>query len=181
MMKRFFQPVAYLFFLASTFGSAFASGDNHAKAHSHGAGKLELAMQGNAVRASFVFPMDSLLGFEHLPKTPAQKAAVEQLQLNLTKEQFLIKFPTAAQCKQTAIQPSSAMFAKASDKPVAQSGHADLTVDVEFVCADTKALDRIELEVFKHHPKLHQMRVQWVSTKGQRTRVVRSSQPSLTL
>jgi hypothetical protein len=48
------------------------AGDKHA-AHSHGVGNLELVVQGGTVKASFEIPMESLLGFEHLPRTTAQK------------------------------------------------------------------------------------------------------------
>ena len=54
------------------------AGDKHA-AHSHGVGNLELVVQGGTVKASFEIPMESLLGFEHLPRSPAQPVLQEPL------------------------------------------------------------------------------------------------------
>ncbi|MEY4677134.1 MAG: hypothetical protein RLZZ470_1641, partial [Pseudomonadota bacterium] len=76
-MKRTFARLATLPLLLCC--TCSMAGDKHA-AHSHGLGNVELVVQGGTVKASFEIPMDSLLGFEHLPRTPAQKKALADLQ-----------------------------------------------------------------------------------------------------
>jgi len=58
------------------------AGHSHG-AHSHGKAEMELTIQGSAIRGLFKTPMDSLLGFEHAPKTDAQKKAVSDLRERL--------------------------------------------------------------------------------------------------
>ena len=69
-----------IFQAASVLLPAWAADKHEHAGHSHGQGQLELVVQGGAVKANFEIPMESLLGFEHLPKTPAQKKAMADLQ-----------------------------------------------------------------------------------------------------
>jgi hypothetical protein len=137
--------------------------------HTHGVGKLEIGQQGSIVKATFVLPMESLVGFEHAPKTAAQKAAVEQLQVNLSKENALIQFSPSAQCKQTALQYTAS----------SGQGHADVILEVQFQCQNTHSLGKIEFDIFKQYPKLKQLDVQWVNQKEQRKFVLKAKQPYL--
>jgi hypothetical protein len=139
--------------------------------HTHGVGKLEIGQQGNIVKVTFVLPMESLVGFEHTPKTSAQKQAVEKLQENLSKENALMQFSSSAQCKKTALQ-----YNASSGK-----GHADAIVEIQFQCQNSGSLGKIDFDVFKQYPKLRQLDVQWVNQKEQRKIVLRAKQPFLNL
>ena len=83
--------------------------DKHA-AHSHGFGTLELVVQGGTVKANFEIPMESLLGHEHLPRTPEQKKAMAELQTAVAQASYFITLPAAAGCQSKSLQVNSDMF-----------------------------------------------------------------------
>ncbi len=104
-------------------GTYALAGDKHA-AHSHGVGNLELVVQGSSVKASFEIPMESLLGFEHLPRTPAQKKAMADLQTAVAQASYFITLPAAADCQPKSLQVNADMFnAKKSE-------HSDLDAEL---------------------------------------------------
>jgi hypothetical protein len=89
-------------------------------------GQLELVLQGSSVKASFEIPMESLLGFEHLPRTPAQKKAMADLQTATAQASYFITLPAAADCQPKSLQVNADMFKGQ------KSEHSDLDVALEF-------------------------------------------------
>jgi Protein of unknown function (DUF2796) len=152
--------------------------NKHGKSHSHGVGNLDIAVQGNSIKVTFELPMESTVGFEHAPKTAAQKEAIVQLQATLNKE-ALLTFTDAAKCQQTSIKASSPLFEGIQNKPdkTASSVHSDVSVDIEFSCANTKLLDRTDLRIFKQFTRLKTIRIQFAGPNGQRSGTVKSAQP----
>ena len=59
--------------------AAFACGGNAyaAKGHVHGAGTLDVSIEGNKVSLALELPLDAAIGFERAPKTTQEKAALE--------------------------------------------------------------------------------------------------------
>ncbi|MEY3096385.1 MAG: hypothetical protein RIR74_1477, partial [Pseudomonadota bacterium] len=51
----------------------------HHHAHAHGQGELELSIGKGRIQGMLRVPMESLLGFEHAPKTDAQRAQLAAL------------------------------------------------------------------------------------------------------
>src|SRR5437879_845104 len=68
--------------LALMSGLAFAH-EQHA--HVHGIASLQLAVDGNTLTLDLSSPLDNLLGFEHVPRTDKQKAAVHNMAERLRK------------------------------------------------------------------------------------------------
>lgn len=71
---------------------------------------MELVIDGNTVKGKFEIPMDSLLGFENLPKNAAQIKAVSDLQTATASADNFVKLPAAAACTQVAVTAESDMF-----------------------------------------------------------------------
>ncbi len=172
----------FLFFSTAIVFSAvgFASSElhSHGKGHSHGVGNLDIAVQGNSIKVTFELPMESTVGFEHAPKTAAQKEAIVQLQATLNKE-TLLTFTDAAKCQQTSIKASSPLFEALQTQPPkgASSAHSDVSVDIEFSCVNTKLLDRADLRIFKQFTRLKTIRIQFAGPNGQRSGTVKTAQP----
>ena len=59
-----------------------ASAEEHRQlgAHVHGHGRLNIAIEGNTISMELEVPGMDIVGFEHEPSTPEQKAAVAQAQ-----------------------------------------------------------------------------------------------------
>ncbi|MSP35674.1 MAG: DUF2796 domain-containing protein [Limnohabitans sp.] len=140
--------------------------------HAHGNGKLQLKLQGQSLIGEMEMPMEALLGFEHLPKNKAQSEAMSRLQ-NATKDAtYFIELPADAKCQQKEAKAESSMF-----QGVASKGHSDLDYSFYFICLNPQALTKISFPFFKSHIKSHQLKVEWVGDKGQKSFTVRSSKP----
>jgi hypothetical protein len=131
--------------------------------HAHGKGEMEITVQDGAIRAIFRTPMDSLLGFEHAPKTEAQKTAVTQLKNKLSDPTLFFTPTPAAQCTVSGSEASSALFVgKVS------GSHSDLEYRFSFKCANPPALSGMDALLFANYPRLHEIRALVITDKGQR-------------
>lgn len=135
----------------------------HHGAHSHGKAEMELTIQGSAIRGLFRTPMDSLLGFEHAPKTDAQKKAVSDLRERL-KNPAAWFVPTAdAQCVVRSHEASSTLFTGA-----VKGAHSDLEYRFSFECAAPNALKGLEILALRDFRRLSEVSVQLVTDRTQR-------------
>jgi hypothetical protein len=158
--------------LASAADKSAPSDHAHA-AHSHGLGQLELVVQGGTVKASFEIPMESLLGFEHLPRTPEQKKAMADLQAATAQASYFITLPAAADCQPKSLQVNADMFKGQ------KSEHSDLDAELEFSCSQPSALKQMEIPLFKKHSRLSALKVDMVSPKGQASVTLKAKDPVL--
>jgi hypothetical protein len=124
-------------------------------------GTLELVVQGGMVKANFEIPMESLLGHEHLPRTPEQKKAMADLQTATAQANYFITLPAAADCQPKSLQVDADMFKGK------KSEHSDLDAELEFSCSQPSALTQVEIPLFKKHPRLSSLKVDMVTPKGQ--------------
>jgi hypothetical protein len=144
---------------------------NEHRAHSHGNGKLELVIEGKSVKGSFELPMESLLGFEHLPKTANQKKLLASLQESTQKIANFIKPSDKAGCITKSITASSDLFLGK------KSQHSDLDLSFELECQNISELNQIDLVIFNKYQKLKSMKVDLVTAKTQRSFQVKSQKP----
>src|SRR5579871_4009769 len=70
----------------------------HLGAHQHGHGRLQIAIEGNAVSIELEVPGADIVGFEHPPTTPEQKTAFEQAKARLANGFTLFVPPAPAGC-----------------------------------------------------------------------------------
>jgi hypothetical protein len=70
-----------------------------AGAHEHGAGKLDIAMEGLTGKVVWEIPMESLTGFEHEARSAADKKKVAEAKTTIrAKLSQMILLPPAAAC-----------------------------------------------------------------------------------
>jgi hypothetical protein len=117
--------------------------------------------------------MESLLGFEHLPKTPAQKKAMADLQAAVTQPDYVLVLSKAAACEFKSVQAQSDMFLGK------KSTHSDLDLSIEFTCSQPAELKQIEFPIFKKHPRLKSLKVDMLTPKGQGATTVKTKDPVL--
>jgi len=144
-------------------------------AHVHGVATLQVAVDEKTMTLDFSSPLDSLIGFEHVPHNAKQKAAVKKMADDLNKaEQFFI--PTAdAQCTLQSVKLDSLVLEpKASQDKKEKSqqheeerGHADLDGEFVFACKQTGKLHDLEVKLFDAYPNLHQIKVEVATLKKQ--------------
>ena len=104
-MKTVFSLLAGMFCLcavaaqtdtAQTTSQRPAAAKPHA--HVHGIGKLQIAIDGNTLLLNLETPLDNLIGFEHVPRTEVQKAALNKMVARLNKASTLFLPTAAADC-----------------------------------------------------------------------------------
>jgi len=175
MKLRFNSVLFFSITMASctAFAEAKKEQSHEHQAHSHGNGTLELVIDGNTVKGKFEIPMESLLGFENLPKNTAQKKAVADLQTATASADNFVKLPDAAACTQVAVNAESDMFKGK------KSEHSDLDYSFEFVCKNPSELKSIEFVVMSKNTKFKKLKVDMVTPKGQKSTTVEAKNPVL--
>jgi len=142
-----------------------------AAAHEHGAGKLDIAMDG--LRGTFVFeiPMESVTGFEHEPKTAADK----QKALNAEKEMRaqigrMILPPAEVGC-------SLAVYRVQTER---HGNHSEMHVQGEIVCKKPLA-GEVRFAFGKVFPGIHKVVVQFAGESGQAGAIIEHDRGVLTI
>ena len=175
MKLRFNSVLFFSISMASctAFAEAKKEQSHEHQAHSHGNGTLELVIDGNTVKGKFEIPMESLLGFENLPKNTAQKKAVADLQTATASADNFVKLPAAAGCTQVAVSAESDMFNGKKSK------HSDLDYSFEFLCKNYSEMKSIEFVVMSKNAKFKKLKVDMVTPKGQKSTTVQAKNPVL--
>ncbi|MEN9772406.1 MAG: hypothetical protein RJA58_1049 [Pseudomonadota bacterium] len=157
------RPSAFLIFIAlSGLPTTELVAAPH-QPHAHGKAELEVTIQDGQVRGVFRTPMDNLLGFEHLPKTDAQKKSLERLRQRLEDTSVLFRPNGEAQCTARSPEAKSSMFAGRVN-----AGHSDLEYRFGFDCEKPELLKQIEARLLTDYPRLHEIRSQLVTPTTQR-------------
>lgn len=134
-------------------------------AHTHGAAKLQIAVDGNILTLDFESPLDNLLGFEHLPRSEKQKAAVRAMAERLNQPETLFLPTPAASCTPVSAKLESPVLEAA--KKADGDGHADLDAEFVFKCARPGELRGMEVKLFAAFRNLRRLDVQVAGTRGQ--------------
>ena len=155
--------------------------------HEHGAGTLNIAIEGNKVSMDLSAPANDILGFEHQPSTPEQTQALAKAKETLGKPLDLIALPAAAGC---TIESANVAFnaadptggAPAKDQPKKdESQHADFDVDYVLACKAPEKIVTMAFPYFKQFAGAQKLTVTVVSDKGQSQYDVSRDTPNLTL
>ena len=138
-------------------------------AHQHGAANLQVSLEGRALQIAFDGPADNLLGFEHAPRTDAQKQAVARVEQQLKQSSQLFGTPPAADCQ---AQPARVdMKLPAADS---RETHSEIEVEWRWECGKPDALTHVDASgLFKAFSRLKQLKVQIVTAQGQKTAVLK--------
>ncbi len=155
-------------------------GQREHDAHKHGAGLLNIAMEGREVYVELESPAANIAGFEHAPSTEAERASLDEAVATLQDGERLFRFSPAADCRlfdvHVASSPKALVEATsrhqlhtgakiehhAAQQGLAQKAHADIQVNYHFVCAQPGRLEQISIELFTAFPAIQRLDVQFV-------------------
>lgn len=113
------------------------------KAHEHGAAKLNIALDGNSLEIEIDSPAHDFVGFEHLPKSNAEKQAVQKAYDILVEPKNILNLPTAAECKTVKVNVTEGyVFAELIKHKNADTnkGHSDIGITYTLTCAKPENL-----------------------------------------
>jgi hypothetical protein len=166
-------------------GPALAQTHSHAQkprkadAHQHGTGKLDIAIDGQIVSLALEVPADDIVGFEHVAKTPADKAKVEAAKAKLATPLALFELPKAAGC---SLQTGEVKFAtETKDKKDAHDGHAEVTAEYTLTCTNAAEVKAIEFLYFKAFKGAEALKVNLIGPAAQLAFEVTRKKPRLDL
>lgn len=144
-------------------------------AHVHGVAKLQVAVDGNILTLDFESPLDNLLGFEHLPRSEKQKAAVRAMAQRLNKPESLFLTTPAAACTVLSAKLESPVLEPAKKT----EGHADLDAEFVFKCAQPSALRGMAVKLFEAFRNLRRLDVQVAGARSQAAARLTPAQPHI--
>jgi hypothetical protein len=159
---------------AMTFSATASAGaDHNTAAHVHGVGDMEIVQDGNGLFISLMTPLHNVLGFEHTPKTDAEKVKARRV-VSLLRANGLFAFTPTAQCKRSGYKLYSEVLNPHSHGPSddhqhhdADHGHSDLRATYEFECEFPDKLKLIEVRAFRQFPGFEKIEVQALFPSGQ--------------
>jgi len=155
--------------LACAAAAAFAAEEKFEQhVHEHGKVTLNVALEGQALSIELDAPADNVIGFEHAPRTDAERSAIATAATLLQSGNGLFAFPPGAACK----------FAKSElHAPEWQEGqhHADYEASFSFTCGQPQRLDWLQLPLLAKLREVRQAQVNVVTAKSQLQATVTSA------
>lgn len=136
---------------------AHAGHEQHA-AHEHGVAALAIAVGDAGVEMVLESPAVNVLGFEHSPKTDAekQKLAEAKKKLEAGTELFALNNDAGCELKDTSI-----------DLKAGKDGHSDMEVTWAYACSKPAELKAVEVKLFGAFPNgFQKIKAEWVTEKG---------------
>ncbi|GGC62749.1 ZrgA family zinc uptake protein [Marinobacter halophilus] len=151
-------------------------------AHQHGHADLQLAVDHERIDLVLLSPAYNLMGFEHKPRTEAQRQRVQ------TVESWAVETPLITVLGIDCTITSASMHAswgdtddhKHDDKhdehkhghqhhdDHAQSAtHSDVEITQTLNCPGLSESSRLQTSLMTHFPELEHLNVQWVGPQGQ--------------
>jgi uncharacterized protein YbjQ (UPF0145 family) len=142
-------------------------------AHVHGQVQANVAVQGNKLSVQFEIPLDSLLGFEHRPRTDAQRQAAQATVQELKQAANWLKPDAAAGCTLSNSEVDAQALEPA--KPGArEQTHADLDASYEFTCAAPEQLAGLDILLANSFKRIKRLEVQVAGAKTQSKQTLRA-------
>ncbi|XZG71241.1 ZrgA family zinc uptake protein [Chitinibacteraceae bacterium HSL-7] len=156
--------LARLLLLSTALVPAFSQAHDHG-AHVHGAAEIEVVIDGNTIAVALESPADNLLGFEHAPKTDAQKKKLAAVTAQLQQPNSVLTVPAGC----TAATPSV-------DMPAFKGGdHADIRAEYQLSC--TSRPESLTLALWKNFPRIERVKAAIAASDGQRALKLKRGQP----
>lgn len=174
-MKKTLQTVTLCLVACATMLAVSIPAHATEAAHVHGLMHLDIAVDKQLLTVQLESPLDSLLGFERRPRTPAERQAADALLKLMGDAATLFKPDAAAHCVPTTVSLESAALqsrapsvGKEAGKDADKEGeHADLDASYEFRCARPDKLTVLEVGLFDAFKRLQKIEVQVAGAKLQ--------------
>ena len=164
-------------------------------AHEHGVAVLRVVSEGATLMIEFVSPLDNLVGFEHAPRTDAQRTAMGAAQARLRDAAALLQLSAEAECVLQEVVLESPWLQMARDEhdkghgpspsgdhehvSAPSAAHAEMVALYHYECAAPHKLERLHTRLFDAFPRLHEVRAQSATAKGQGAATLKPATPYL--
>ena len=182
-MKNIFMVLVCLV----VFFSFAAQASREKDSHEHGAANVMLAMEGEKLQLNFEVPSESLIGFEHFPKSQDQRWYFNEAIKSLLEPSKLFSIPADAECLLVGINVSQSLFAAKDEhghEEKDEHGHEEKDehghdesekseIHSEFIskyhwnCEHLDEIDSIGTQLMNIFPRIEEIRVRWITKNNQ--------------
>ena len=122
---------------------------------------LDIAIERNTVTVLLDSPLDNLLGFEHAPRSAAERKQADALVSTLRAPTTLFRIDPAAACALTNVSlTSTALKLGTAESDADDDGHGDLDGVFEFTCTDALKATYIDSGLLDAFSRLQRIDVQ---------------------
>jgi hypothetical protein len=177
--------------LVAAQGAASPEPQRQLGAHTHGTGKLGIAIERRTIEIELEAPGSDIVGFEHTARTAEQKKAISEARALLAKPLELFKFPAAAACKVASAKvrlvghnhshghSHSHSHSHGSAKSKDADAHSEFKAEYRITCTRPDQIGSIDVEYFKTFPRAEALDVTLIGGKGQAKQKVTRDKPRI--
>jgi hypothetical protein len=156
--------------------------DRQKYSHEHGAAKLNMVMEGEKLHVEFEVPSESLIGFEHFPKSKSDRENFEKTIKILSDPSKLLSTPFKAECLLVGMNVTQSLFPNQEehghdesekeeehghDEPEESEIHSEFKSNYYWDCQHLDEIDSIGSRLMSFFPRIEEIRVNWISNNGQ--------------
>ena len=139
--------------------------------HEHGAAKLMMVMEGEKLQVEFEVPSESLIGFEHFPKSQSNRENFNEAIKILSDPSKLFSMPIKAECLLVGMNVSQSLFSNEEehghDESEKSEIHSEFKSNYSWNCQHLDEIDSIGTQLMSLFPRIEEIRVNWISNNGQ--------------
>ncbi len=175
-MKNIFIVLICLFVSFDILAEASRQKDSH----EHGAANLKMVLEGEKLQVEFEVPSESLIGFEHFPKSQSNRENFSESIKILSDPARLFSISSEGECLLVGMKISQSLFSNEDehghdesedehghDESEKSEIHSEFKSNYSWSCQHLDEIDSIGTQLMTFFPKIEEIRVNWISSNGQ--------------
>ena len=139
--------------------------------HEHGAAIIKMVLEEERLQVEFEVPSESLIGFEHFPKSQSNRENFNEAIKILSDPSKLFSMPIKAECLLVGMNVSQSLFSNEEehghDESEKSEIHSEFESNYYWNCQHLDEIDSIGTQLMSFFPRIEEIRVNWISNNGQ--------------
>ena len=161
--------------------------------HEHGAAIIKMVMEDEKLQIEFEVPSESLIGFEHFPKSQSNRENFNKAIKVLSDPSKLFSKPTKAECLLVGMNVSQSLFSNEEehghdesekedehghdesekedehghDESEKSEIHSEFSSKYHWHCEHLDEIDSIDTQLMNIFPRIEEIRVRWITKNNQ--------------
>ena len=128
-------------------------------------------MEDEKLQVEFEVPSESLIGFEHFPKSQSNREKFNEAIKILSDPSKLFSQPIKAECLLVGMNVSQSLFPyedeHGHDESKKSEIHSEFKSNYYWNCQHLDEIDSIGTQLMSFFPRIEEIRVNWISNNGQ--------------
>ena len=177
-MKNIFIVLVCLFVSFDILAQAARQKDSH----EHGAAIIKMVMEDEKLQIEFEVPSESLIGFEHFPKSQSNRENFNKAIKVLSDPSKLFLQPIKAECLLVGMNVSQSLFSNEEENGHDESEkedehghdesekaeiHSEFSSKYHWHCEHLDEIDSIDTQLMNIFPRIEEIRVRWITKNNQ--------------